>query len=93
VQRHRLLIFAGNENIHYWLATTVSNSIFGDIGSQQVLETAREHVGDEFPVMEIFEDLSDRGTTTHLDEEVLDQLLEEVNYQSGSRRNVLLTHR
>jgi len=85
-----------NENIHYWLATTVLNSIFGDIGSQQVLETAREHIaestGDEFPVMEIFEDLSGRGTTTHLDEEVLDQLLDEVNYQSGSRRNVLLTH-
>jgi hypothetical protein len=86
----------GNENIHYWLATTVLNGVFGDIGSQQVLETAREYVresnGDKFPVMEILNDLSGRGTTTYLDEEVLDRLLDEVNYQSGSRRNVLLTH-
>ncbi len=85
-----------NEQIHYWLATTVLNGIFGDIGSQQVLETAREHIResdtDKFPAREILEDLSSRGTTTHLDEEVLDQLLEEVNYNSGSRRNVLLTH-
>lgn len=86
----------GNEEIHYWLATAVLNSIFGDIGSQQVLETARDHVlesgGEEFPAREIFEDLSGRGTTTHLDEDILDQLLDEINYQSGSRRNVLLTH-
>jgi hypothetical protein len=85
-----------NEEIRYWLATTVLNSIFGDIGSQQVLETAREHIkesdGGEFPAVEILEDLSGRGTPTHLDEEVLDQLLDEVGYQSGSRRNVLLTH-
>ncbi len=61
-----------------------------------MLETAREHIResgeDEFPARKILEDLSGRGTTTHLDEEVLDQLLEEVNYKSGSRRNVLLTH-
>ena len=86
----------GNEEIHYWLATTVLNSVFGDIGSQQVLETARKHVrksdGDEFPAVEILEDLSGRGTPTHLDEEILDQLLDEVGYRSGSRRNVLLTH-
>jgi len=86
----------GNESIHYWLATAVLNSIYGDIGSQRVLETAREHVresnGDEFPATEILEDLSGRGTTTYLDEEVLDRLLEEVDYQSGSRLNVLLTH-
>ncbi|QLG28170.1 DUF262 domain-containing protein [Halorarum halophilum] len=85
-----------NENIHYWLATSVLNSIFGDIGSQQVLETARNHVwesdGDEFPAVEILEDLSGRGATTHLDEGVLDQLLNEVSYQSGARLNVLLTH-
>jgi len=85
-----------NEQVHYWLATVVLNGIFGDIGSQQVLETAREHIresdGNKFPAKEILEDLSGRGTTTHLDEEVLDQLLEEVNYKSGSRRNVLLTH-
>ncbi|SFR38635.1 Protein of unknown function [Halogeometricum rufum] len=86
----------GNENIHYWLATAVLNSIYGDIGSQRVLETAREHVresdGKEFPAAEILEDLSGRGTTTHLDKDVLDGLLEEVDYQSGSRLNVLLTH-
>lgn len=85
-----------NENIHYWLATAVLNSIFGDIGSQRVLETARDHIinsdGDEFPAEEILDDLSGSGTTTYLDEEVLDRLLDEVNYQSGSRRNVLLTH-
>lgn len=85
-----------NKSIHYWLATAVLNSIFGDIGSQRVLETAREYIlnsdGDEFPAVEILEDLSGRGTTTYLDEEVLDTLLDEVNYQSGSRRNVLLTH-
>lgn len=85
-----------NEEIHYWLATTVLNSIFGDIGSQQVLETAREHIwesdGDEFPAVDILEELSGRGAPTQLDEERLDQLLDEVGYQSGSRRNVLLTH-
>ncbi|MBX0297537.1 DUF262 domain-containing protein [Haloarcula nitratireducens] len=85
-----------NEEIHYWLATAVLNGIFGDIGSQRVLETAREHIqesdGHKFPAGAILADLSGRGTTTHLDEEVLDTLLDEVNYQSGSRRNVLLTH-
>ncbi len=85
-----------NEKIHYWLATTVLNSIFGDIGSQQVLETARQHIwesdGDEFPAVDILEELSGRGAPTQLDEGRLDQLLDEIGYQSGSRRNVLLTH-
>lgn len=85
-----------NGDIHYWLTTAVLNSIFGDIGSQRVLETAQKHVqesdGDEFPATDILDDLSGRGTTTYLDEEVLDQLVDEVNYRSGSRLNVLLTH-
>jgi len=89
-------ISGSNENIHYWLATTVLNGIFGEIGSQQVLETARDHIknsaGGEFPAEEILDDLSGSGTTTHLDEAVLDSLLDEVSYQSGPRRNVLLTH-
>lgn len=93
---HDYDISGNNKNIHYWLATAVLNSIFGDIGSQRVLKTARDHIensdGDKFPAEDILDDLSGRGTTTYLDEEVLDRLLDEVNYQSGSRRNVLLTH-
>ncbi len=30
-----------NQSIHYWLATTVLNGVFGNIGSERVLKTAR----------------------------------------------------
>lgn len=82
--------------IHYWLATTVLNGVFGNIGSERVLKTARGHIeeteGDEFPAIEILNDLRGSGAVVKLDSEVLDELLEEVGYRSGPRRNVLLTH-
>lgn len=82
--------------IHYWLATTVLNGVFGNIGSERVLKTARGHIeeakGGQFPATEILNDLRGSGAVVNLDGEVLNELLEEVDYRSGSRRNVLLTH-
>ncbi|WP_144798964.1 DUF262 domain-containing protein [Halorubrum depositum] len=84
------------QSIHYWLTTTVLNSVFGNIGSERVLKTARGHIResgtDSFPATEILNDLRGSGAVIRLDNEVLDELLDEVDYRSGSRRNVLLTH-
>lgn len=82
--------------IHYWLATTVLNGIFGNIGSERVLKTARGYIeeseGGEFPATQILNDLRGSGAVVRLDGDVLDELLGVVDYRSGSRRNVLLTH-
>ena len=83
------------QSIYYWLATTVLNGVYGNIGSERVLKTARRHIRasgtDGFPARDILEDLRGSGAVVRLDNEVLDDLLEEVDYRSGSRRNVLLT--
>ncbi|MUV56254.1 DUF262 domain-containing protein [Halogeometricum sp. CBA1124] len=87
---------SGRQAVHYWLATTVLNGVFGNIGSERVLKTARAHIkesnGDSFPAIEILNDLRGSGAVVELDRDVLDELLDEVDYRSGSRRNVLLTH-
>jgi hypothetical protein len=84
------------QSIHYWLSTVVLNSVSGNVGSQRVLETAREHIRKTesavFPSKRILDDLQGSGAVTRLDAERLDELLDEVDYNSGSRRNALLTH-
>lgn len=81
--------------VHYWLATTVLNGVYGNIGSERVLKTAREHIeasrGDSFPATEILDDLRGSGAVVRLDHEVLDDLLDDVDFRSGARRNVLLS--
>jgi hypothetical protein len=84
------------ESIHYWLSTIVLNSVSGNVGSQRVLETARDHIQETgsavFPAKRILGDLQGSGAVTRLDADRLDELLDEVDYNSGSRRNALLTH-
>lgn len=83
-------------SIHYWLSTIVLNSVSGNVGSQRVLETARDHIKETesavFPSKQILDDLQGSGAVTRLDADRLDELLDEVDYNSGSRRNALLTH-
>lgn len=87
---------AETQPINYWLATTVLNSVFSNIGSERVLKTAREHIRESesggFPATNILNDLRGSGAVIRLDEETFDDLLGEIDYRSGSRRNVLLTH-
>lgn len=83
-------------DVHYWLSTVVLNSVFSNIGTERVLRTARDHIEDSkensFPAEAILEDLRGSGAVIELNEEVLSELLDEVGYSSGSRRNTLLTH-
>jgi len=44
------------------------------------------------PATEILDDLRGSGAVVQLNSEVLDELLEDVNYRSGARRNAFLTH-
>ena len=87
---------ASDSGIRYWLATTVLNGVFGNIGTERVLKTARGHIkesdGNRFPATEILDDLRGSGAVVQLNSEVLDELLEDVNYRSGARRNAFLTH-
>lgn len=82
--------------VHYWLSTVVLNSVFSNIGTERVLRTAKEHIdnsdGNSFPAGEILDDLRGSGAVVELNDEVLSELLDEVGYSSGSRRNTLLTH-
>jgi hypothetical protein len=82
--------------VHYWLSTVVLNSVFSNIGTERVLKTAKDHIddsdGNSFPAGKILDDLRGSGAVVELNDEVLSELLDEVGYSSGSRRNTLLTH-
>lgn len=82
--------------IKYWLATTVLNGVFGDIGSERVLRTARSRIKssdtDHYPATAILDDLDGTVATVHLDQARLEELLNQIDYQYGASLNVLLTH-
>jgi hypothetical protein len=84
-----------SESIGRWLASVTLNGVFGDVTTRRVLEIARSHIrasGEEgFPAREILLDLEAKGADVVLNESVIEQLVEEIDYGTTTRRNVLLS--